>query len=164
MPTVHVIDDDDSFRAAIARLLRVSGYEVRVYTSAGDFLINYPEDHAGPACILLDVGMPGPSGLELQTALAARGVLLPVVFLTGCGDIPMTVQAIKAGAIQFLTKPVDPELLLQVIGRGDATRRGPAHRTEGTSVHPGPVRAVDRTRASGTRTGSCRQAQQADRR
>ena len=70
MPTVHVIDDDDSFRGAVARLLRVSGYEVRVYTSAGDFLINYSEDHAAPACILLDVGMPGPSGLELQAALA----------------------------------------------------------------------------------------------
>lgn len=112
-PLIHLIDDDDSLRKAVARLLQAAGYAVRSYSSAGEFLIADPGP--GPGCIVLDVRMPGPSGLELQSALVRRGNLLPIIFLTGHGDIPMSVQAIKAGAIDFLTKPVQREPLLAAV-------------------------------------------------
>ena len=103
-PVIHVVDDDPSFRTAISRLLRATGYEVRVYGSAGDFLLEPPSDGSG--CVLLDVRMPGPSGLELHEAMARRGDTLPVIFLTGHGDIPQSVRAMRQGAVDFLTKPV----------------------------------------------------------
>jgi len=112
-PMIHVIDDDDSFRTAITRLLKAAGYEVRGYADCGDFLLASPVN--GPGCLLLDVRMPGPSGLELQEALNRRGNTLPIIFLTGHGDIPMSVRAIRAGAIDFLTKPVQREELLSAI-------------------------------------------------
>lgn len=110
---VHLIDDDDSLRKAVARLLQAAGYAVRSYSSAGEFLI--ADSGAAPGCIVLDVRMPGPSGLELQSALIRQGNRLPIIFLTGHGDIPMSVQAIKAGAIDFLTKPVQREPLLAAV-------------------------------------------------
>ncbi|WP_298447088.1 response regulator [uncultured Marinobacter sp.] len=112
--TVHVIDDDESLRTALARLLGAAGLEVRTYSGAGDFLLNWHEGGAG--CILLDVDMPGgPSGTELQQALAQRADALPVVFLTGHGDIGMGVDAIKSGAVDFLTKPVERDCLLAAV-------------------------------------------------
>ncbi|MBS0321804.1 MAG: response regulator transcription factor [Proteobacteria bacterium] len=127
---VHVVDDDASMRTGVARLLRVHGYDVREYTSAGHFLLAPPRDHAG--CILLDLSMPGPSGLELQAALAELPSSLPIVFLTGRGDVASSVRAMKAGAVDFLTKPVDPELLLQAVqtalARGEVARRDGAAR------------------------------------
>ena len=113
---VHIVDDDVQFRVAIARLLRTSGYEVAEYESAGQLLSSLPDGTAA-SCILLDVKMPGLSGPELQDRLAERGSALPVVFLTGHADIPMTVNAMKAGAEDFLTKPVSAETLLAAIGR-----------------------------------------------
>lgn len=110
---VHVVDDDDSLRTAIARLLKAAGYEVHLYRSAGDFLLETPKD--GPGCVLLDVNMPGPSGLDLQEALAKRGDALPIVFLTGHGDIRQSVRAIRHGAVDFLTKPVQKKELLAAI-------------------------------------------------
>ncbi|MGA8480862.1 MAG: response regulator transcription factor, partial [Chthoniobacterales bacterium] len=110
---VHVVDDDESLRTALMRLLRASGYEVRTYASAGDFLLNKPE--SAPGCVVLDVRMPGPSGFELQEAIAKLDESLPIIFLTGHGDIPMSVRAIKAGAVDFLTKPVRKETLLQAV-------------------------------------------------
>jgi FixJ family two-component response regulator len=124
VPIVHVVDDDDSFRTAVTRLLQVAGYEVRGYPSAGDFLIANPGD--APGCLLLDISMPGPSGLDLQTALTDHGIGLPVVFLTGHGDVPMSVRAMKAGAVDFLGKPVEPEPLLRAVREAitrDATHR-----------------------------------------
>jgi FixJ family two-component response regulator len=112
-PIVHVVDDDDSLRTAVIRLLRAAGHEVRGYSSAGDFLLARPESAAG--CVVLDVRMPGPSGLELQAALCERDDALPVIFLTGHGDIPMSVRAMKAGAVDFLTKPVQREALLSAV-------------------------------------------------
>jgi len=112
-PLIHLIDDDDSLRKAVSRLLQAAGYAVRSYNSAGEFLI--AELGSGPGCIVLDVRMPGPSGLELQAALARQSNQLPIIFLTGHGDIPMSVQAIKAGAIDFLTKPVQREPLLAAV-------------------------------------------------
>jgi FixJ family two-component response regulator len=112
-PTVHVVDDDDSFRTAISRLLRASGYEVEAYPSAGEFLLE--PSPPGPACLLLDLHMPGPDGLELQEAIARRGDSLPVIFLTAHGDIRKTVRAMRQGAADFLTKPVKREELLKAV-------------------------------------------------
>jgi FixJ family two-component response regulator len=112
-PIVHVIDDDELVRTALSRLLRLGGYEVRSYASAGDYLLEQPS--SGPGCIVLDVLMPGPSGLDLQQALARRPHPLPIVFVSGHGDIPMSVRAVKAGAVDFLTKPVDREALFAAV-------------------------------------------------
>jgi FixJ family two-component response regulator len=112
-PVIHVVDDDSSFRLAIARLLRAAKYEVRTYANAGDFLLRPSDDSTG--CILLDLQMPGPNGLALQEALAAYPAQLPIIFLSGHGDVPSSVRAMKAGAIDFLTKPVQRETLLSSI-------------------------------------------------
>ena len=109
-PIIHVVDDDDSLRKAVMRLLKAAGYEVRGYATSGEFLMMQPASE--PGCLLLDVCMPGPSGLELQEALNRQRNRLPIIFLTGHGDIPMSVRAMKAGAIDFLTKPVQREALL----------------------------------------------------
>jgi FixJ family two-component response regulator len=95
------------------RLLKAAGYEVRGYPSAGEFLLTKWVNT--PGCIVLDVDMPGPSGLDLQTAFARRDDALPILFLTGQGDIPMSVRAMKAGAVDFLTKPVQREALLSAV-------------------------------------------------
>lgn len=112
-PIVHVVDDDDSMRRAVMRLLRAAGLEARGYASAGELLLTgIPE---GPGCLVLDVQMPGPSGLELQQALVKEATPLPIVFLSGHGDIPMSVRAMKAGAVDFLTKPIRSETLLKAV-------------------------------------------------
>jgi FixJ family two-component response regulator len=113
---VHVVDDDISFRTAIERRLKKAGYEVATYPSAQHLLDRLPDDDAA-GCILLDVRIPGLTGPELQTRLSELGSTLPIVFLTGYADVPTTVQAIKAGAEDFLTKPVSSEKLLQAIER-----------------------------------------------
>jgi len=113
-PTVHVIDDDGPFREAISRVLSRAGLQVRQYPSGGAFLLA-EVDRSTPGCVLLDVNLPGPSGIELHEALAARGESLPVVFLTGHGDVPTSVRAMKAGALHFLTKPVQRDVLLAAI-------------------------------------------------
>ena len=110
---IHVVDDDPSVRESLTRLLGVLGFEVRQYASAGEFLLVWPVD--APGCLLLDVRMPGPSGLDLQLALSRRADAPPVVFLTGYGDIPMSVLAIQRGAVDFLTKPVDRDVLLGAV-------------------------------------------------
>ena len=110
---IHVVDDDASMREALSRLLSVLGFEVREYESAGEFLLVWPVDT--PGCLLLDVRMPGPSGMDLQLALTRRADAPPVVFLTGYGDIPTSVLAIKRGAVDFLTKPVERETLLAAV-------------------------------------------------
>jgi FixJ family two-component response regulator len=112
-PVVYVVDDDGGFRRGVCRLLQAAGYEPRPHASAGDFLLAEPVE--GPACVLLDVRMPGPSGLDLQEALARRGQSPPIVFLSAHGDIPMSVRALKAGAVDFLTKPVDRHTLLAAV-------------------------------------------------
>src|SRR6188474_258057 len=101
---VHIVDDDDSVRTAIGRLLKAAGFEVASYASAGDFLMTRRE--GAPGCVVLDIRMPGPTGFDLQKSLAQREDELPVIFLTGYGDIPASVRATKAGAVDFLTKPV----------------------------------------------------------
>jgi RNA polymerase sigma factor (sigma-70 family) len=122
---VHVVDDDDSFRAAIERRLKKAGYEVATYPSAQHLLDRLPNE-SGPGCILLDVRIPGLSGPELQSRLRGLGSTLPIVFLTGYADVSTTVQVIKAGADDFLTKPVASDQLLRTIegamSRYEATR------------------------------------------
>jgi|RhiMetdeSRZDD1v2_1073273.scaffolds.fasta_scaffold00742_5 FixJ family two-component response regulator len=112
-PVIHVVDDDRSFRTAIARLLEASGYRVALYES-GDQLLQGPPS-IDPGCILLDMRMSGLNGLELQERLARLDSILPIVFLTAHGDIPTSVQAIRGGAEDFLTKPVTKATLLQAI-------------------------------------------------
>lgn len=111
--TVHIVDDDESFRVALSRLLRAAGYHVQGYASAGEFLLSHRTGAGG--CLLLDVRMPGPSGLELQAALQGQLEALPIIFLTAHGDIPMSVQAMRQGAVDFLTKPVEKFALLNAI-------------------------------------------------
>ena len=122
--TVLVIDDDPDLRASVGRLLRSLGLDAQLFASISDFLESDPPD--GPACLVLDVRMPGKSGLDLQRELAAANRELPIIFITGHGDIPMTVQAMKGGAIEFLTKPFRDQDLLDAIQLGlsrDRVRR-----------------------------------------
>ena len=110
---VHIVEDDASVRTAIARLLHLAGYDTRTYGSASELLLATIDDGVG--CILLDVNLPGVNGLDLHAALAGRPQALPVVFITGRGDIAMSVRAIKAGAVDFLTKPIKREALLGAV-------------------------------------------------
>ena len=110
---VYIVDDDDSLRKALTRLLRAAGFEVQAYASAGDFALSGRDNRRG--CVLLDVRMPGPSGLDLQVALAKEDEPLPVIFLTAYGDAPTIVRAMKAGADDFLTKPIKREALLNAV-------------------------------------------------
>ena len=115
-PLVHVVDDDVSWRKSVARLMSAAGYEVAVYESAEAFL-TAANDGDRPGCILLDVRMPGLSGLQLQQRLAELRKALPIIFLSGHGDIPMSVLAMRAGAEDFLTKPIATETLLSAVER-----------------------------------------------
>ena len=111
---VHIVDDDDSLRTALSRLLRAAGYEAREYVCATHFMTEGGASE--PGCILLDVKMPGASGLDMQEELALSGNRLPVIFLTGYADVTASVRALKAGAVDFLTKPVRKEALLDAVG------------------------------------------------
>jgi FixJ family two-component response regulator len=122
--TILVIDDDVDLRNSLGRLLRSVGLNARLFASVSDFLRSEPTE--GPSCLVLDVRLPGQSGLEFQRELAAAGRELPIIFITGHGDIPMSVQAMKGGAIEFLTKPIRDQELLDAIQSGltrDRARR-----------------------------------------
>jgi FixJ family two-component response regulator len=110
---VFAIDDDASMREALSRLFRSVGMRAQIFASAQDFLMFKRPD--APACLVLDVRMPGLSGLDLQSELAAADLTIPIIFITGHGDIPMSVQAMKAGAVEFLTKPFRDQALLDAI-------------------------------------------------
>jgi FixJ family two-component response regulator len=121
---VYIVDDDISIREALSTLIRSVGLSVRTFTSALDFLAAALPDAA--ACLVLDVRLPGLSGLELQGELARAGVHIPIIFITGHGDIPMTVRAMKAGAVEFLPKPLREQDLLHAIAEAidkDRTER-----------------------------------------
>jgi len=120
-PSVLVIDDDPEFRDSVARLLRTVRLETRQFSSVSDFLkVDPPE---GPTCLVLDVRMPGRSGLELQRDLAAANRQVPIIFITAHADVPMTVQAMKGGAMEFLTKPFRDQDLLDAVEAGLARDR-----------------------------------------
>lgn len=113
MSTVYLVDDDESIRRALSRVLDTEGFEVSAFESAEQFLERFEPGMRG--CLVLDMTMPGLTGLELQAKLSNVGVSLPIVFLTGNGDIPMTVQALKGGASDFLTKPVTSDALISAV-------------------------------------------------
>jgi FixJ family two-component response regulator len=124
-PMVFVVDDDDSVRASIQGLLKSARLRCAAFGTAEEFLRNKPPD--GPSCLVLDVSLPGVSGLDFQRQLADAGIQIPIIFITGHGDIPMTVKAMKSGAVEFLTKPfLDQDLLdaiQQALDRDRVVRR-----------------------------------------
>jgi FixJ family two-component response regulator len=124
-PTVFVVDDDPSVRASIQGLLKSANLRSESYGTAEDFLGSKRPD--GPSCLVLDVSLPGVNGLDFQRELADAGIQIPIIFVTGHGDIPMTVKAMKSGAVEFLTKPFDDQDLLkaihQALDRDRVTRR-----------------------------------------
>jgi two-component system response regulator FixJ len=125
---VHLIDDDDGVRQAVAFLLTTSGFAVRVYESAAAFLKALPS--VQPGCVLTDVRMPGMDGLALQRELKARGIGLPVIVITGHGDVPLAVEAMKAGAVDFIEKPFHDEALLSAIRVANDRHARDGHRDE----------------------------------
>jgi FixJ family two-component response regulator len=131
---VFVIDDDSAVRAAIKRLLMAVGLSVETFGSGREFLESELPDV--PGCIILDVRLPGHSGLDLQRELAEKEIHLPIIFITGHGDIPMSVQAMKAGAVEFLTKPFRDQDLLDAIGQAiDRDRAARKQRAELAQLH-----------------------------
>ena len=118
-PLVFVVDDDPSVRKSVSRLLESSGYLVETFASAREFLAREP--HPGPCCLVLDVRMPGLTGLELQETLVAEGRRMSIIFVTGHVDVPKSVKAMKAGAVDLLTKPVDAKDLIAAVQRCVAT-------------------------------------------
>jgi FixJ family two-component response regulator len=124
-PTVFVIDDDAAMRVAIQSLLKSVGLRSETFGAAEEFLRS--KRPSGPSCLVLDVGLPGVNGLDFQRELADAGVHIPIIFITGHGDIPMTVKAMKSGAVEFLTKPFEDQDLLnaihQALDRDSVTRR-----------------------------------------
>jgi FixJ family two-component response regulator len=119
--TVHLVEDDESSRLASSRLLRSAGYDVRSYATADEFLAQPP---SAAGCLVLDLELPDASGLDVQERLSTTDNPLPIVFLTGYGDVPKSVRAMKAGAVDFLTKPVDASVLLDAVSRAIARDMG----------------------------------------
>ncbi len=128
MPLVVVVDDDEAARVSLVRLLDVAGYTARAYDSGAALLESL--DAAQAACVVTDLQMPGLTGLELQRALLARGVVVPMVFVTGFGTVSTSVQAMRDGAVDFLEKPAEPEALLDAVERAIAKRQTLAARAE----------------------------------
>ena len=160
-PTVHIVDDDASFLAAASRLLRASGFAVKTFSSASDFLAQRDTD--APGCVVADLQMPEMNGLDLQSALARTRNPLPTLFLTGQGDIPSSVRAMRGGAEDFLEKSAPREKLLDAVKR--ALARDEREREE--RARQRELRALRRAQRTGTRSARpCRagQAEQANRR
>lgn len=128
---VAVVDDDDAARISLVRLLEVAGYDARGYDSGASFLESAEAKQAW--CVVSDLQMPGVTGLDLQKALAARGVQVPMVFVTGFGTVSTSVQAMRGGAVDFLEKPADPAALLDAVERAVAKRESLAKRAEATA-------------------------------
>lgn len=116
---VHVVDDDDSVRRSVGFMLKTSGYKVASYASGSELLKEAKALETG--CILLDIRMPGIDGLEVQQALKGKGVIIPIIIMTGHGDVPLSVRAMKAGAIDFIEKPFEKEILLAAVEEGFRT-------------------------------------------
>jgi FixJ family two-component response regulator len=131
-PVVFIVDDDASVREALELLTRLAGWQPRAFASAHEFLSDART--LGPACLVLDVSLPDLNGLELQQRMAAEGIDLPIVFITGHADVPTTVRAMKAGAVEFLTKPFGQDELLRAIGDAIERSRESRARTEGMRV------------------------------
>jgi FixJ family two-component response regulator len=158
---VHIVDDDASFRTAIERRLKIAGYEVVTYPSAQHFLDRLPSE-SDLGCILLDVRIPGMSGPELQDRLNQLGSTLPIIFLTGYPDVRTTVKTVKAGAEDFLDKPVSSGTLLSAIERAVARHEAAAPPKDRAGDGSRSFREVDPPRAAGVQSGGARPDEQAD--
>jgi len=156
---VFVVDDDISVRESVDLLIRWAGLDVELFANAEEFLSRRNID--APSCLILDVDLPGLSGLELQRRLTESGQDLPTIFITGHGDIPMTVQAMKAGAIEFLTKPFVDDDLLSAVEHAHRTQSRRTRRRGGIARAPRPLRLADAARASGDGPGGLRLVEQA---
>ena len=130
-PVIYIVDDDPSMRKFLRRLVSLSGLQSETFTSAEEFLHSVHPDT--PGCLLLDVMMPGLSGLDLQRELSRAGLHMPIIFITGHGDIPMSVQAMKAGAVSFLTKPLQNQELLDAIQEAASLARAARNRRQDLS-------------------------------
>jgi len=129
MPIVFIVDDDISVRESLELLVQTQGWKPETFASAGEFL-DRPRALV-PSCLILDLSLPGIDGLELQKRIAAERADLPIIFITGCGDVPKTVQAMKAGAVEFLTKPFNDEILLSAIRQAlERSRAALGHEAE----------------------------------
>ena len=147
--TVLIIDDDPDLRASVGRLLRSLGINVQLFASISDFLKSDPPDC--PTCLVLDIRLPGQSGLDFQRELAAANKEIPIIFVTGYGDIPMSVQAMKRGAIEFLTKPFRDQDLLDAIQNAlerDRKARKQRHRFESLTAPERELMALMTQRCS----------------
>ena len=138
-PTVFVVDDDVSVRESLELLIRCAGWQAETFASAQEFLVR-PRVLA-PSCLVLDVSLPGLNGLDLQKRIAADRTDMPIIFITGYGDVPMTVQAMKAGAVEFLTKPFGDDVLLSAIRRA-------IERSQAALDHEAEIRALQDRYAS----------------
>jgi two-component system response regulator FixJ len=136
-PVVFVVDDDEGFRNALLRLCRIDGLRAEAFASAEAYLEAYCRD--APGCLLLDVKMPGMDGLELQTALAAHHITLPVIFMTGAADVNMVIQAMKAGAMDFIEKPFETASLLTLVR---AAIERDARQRQATDQHAGAAQKL----------------------
>ena len=134
---IFVVDDDSSVRTAVKRLIRSLGFTVETFDSAQAFLNHEPHD--GPACLVLDIRMPGTSGIQLQEQLAKADVQIPIIFITGHGNIPMSVKAMKAGAVDFIEKPFEDQKLIDAIQA--AIARSKQFRTEQAEINELQLRA-----------------------
>jgi FixJ family two-component response regulator len=144
-PIVFVVDDDVSVRESLGALIRHAGWQTEIFASAQEFLVR-PRVFV-PSCLILDVNLPGLSGLDLQKRIAADRVDMPIIFITGYGDVPMTVQAMKAGAIEFLVKPFGDETLLGAVQHAIERSRDALDREEGMrSVRDGYATLTPRER------------------
>jgi len=133
---VFVVDDDPSMRRALESLLRSVGHDVRLFASAPEFMLAARSDT--PGCLVLDVRLPGMSGLAFQQELTKAGIALPIIFITGHGDVPMSVRAMKAGAAEFLTKPFDEQVLPDAVHA--ALERDRARRRDDSGLAAVPAR------------------------
>jgi FixJ family two-component response regulator len=160
-PVVFVIDDDASVRAALSSLIRSVGLRVEVFASASEFLATKRTDD-GPSCLILDVRLPGMSGLNFQAELAKTNAIIPIIFITGHGDIPMSVKAMKAGAVEFLTKPFRDQDLMDAIQVALERARSWIEREGGVGAK-GKLREPFASREGGYGAGNWRPPQQANR-
>ncbi len=129
---IYIVDNEDTFREGLAQLLQSTGMDVEHYPSADEFLKNY--NTGNPCCLVLDIDMPGTNGLELQQILIERKIKIPIIFITGYGDVPKSVQALKAGAVDFLEKPFRTQVLMELIqtaiARDLGTRKSDGEKSE----------------------------------
>ena len=161
-PIVFVVDDDVSVRESLEPLIQRAGWQPETFASAQDFLAR-PRALA-PSCLVLDVSLPDLNGLDLQKRIGADRSDMPIIFITGHGDVPMTVQAMKAGAVEFLTKPFGDDVLLSAIASASSAAAPPSSSEAAVQALAGSLRNAEPARAGGDGAGRLRAAEQAGRR